>query len=54
MQTSPVRAEVPGLPAAIDVDATADYTRRVLAGHLRVPDPIAAQVRHIVHLASLA
>lgn len=47
-------AEVPGLPTAIDVDATAEYTRRVLAGQLPVPEPIAAQVRHIVHLASLA
>ena len=53
-QAPGTQAEVPGLPAAIDVETTADYTRRVLAGALPVPEPIAAQVRHIVHLASLA
>lgn len=47
-------AEVPGLPADTGALATADYTRRVLAGRLPVPEPIAAQVRHIVHLASHA
>jgi len=46
--------EVPGLPQDIDVEATADYTRRVLAGNLPVPEPIAAQVRHVVQLASHA
>jgi len=46
--------EVPGLPQDIGVEATADYTRRVLAGNLPVPEPIAAQVRHVVQLASHA
>ena len=45
-------SDVPGLPQDIGVEATADYTRRVLAGNLPVPEPIAAQVRHIVQLAS--
>ena len=34
--------------------ATADYTRRVLAGALPVPDSIATQVRHIVQLSTQA
>jgi len=44
---------VPGLPTAIDVQTTADYTRRVLAGELPVPPAIAAQVRHILELSEL-
>ncbi len=47
-------SDVPGLPAAIDVATTADYTRRVLAGELPVPQALAAQVRHIQHLAAHA
>jgi len=47
-------AEVPGLPQDTGAEATADYTRRVLAGALPVPDAIAAQVRHVVQLASHA
>lgn len=47
-------AEVPGLPQTIDADATADYTRRVLAGELPVPAAIAAQVAHIVELSARA
>ncbi|MBU1360486.1 MAG: DNA-binding protein YbiB [Gammaproteobacteria bacterium] len=42
--------EVPGLPKEIDVESTAHYTRRVLAGELPLPEPIAQQVRHIVQL----
>ena len=45
-------AEVPGLPAAIDVTSTADYTRRVLAGTLPVPAALQRQVEHIVHLST--
>ena len=45
-------SEVPGLPAEIDVAATAAYTRRVLAGELPVPPAIARQVEHIVHVAN--
>ena len=47
-------AEVPGLPSEIDVASTATYTRRVLAGELPVPAPIATQVAHIKQLATHA
>ncbi len=46
--------DVPGLPAEIDIETTADYTRRVLDGRAPVPGAIAQQVEHIVHLAQLA
>ena len=46
------QSDIEGLPTAIDIDTTADYTRRVLAGGLPVPGAIAQQVRHIVQLAS--
>lgn len=42
--------EVPGLPEAIDVDTTAEYTRRVLAGELPVPEAIAQQVAYILQI----
>ncbi|HVR54983.1 MAG TPA: DNA-binding protein YbiB, partial [Pseudorhodoferax sp.] len=41
-----------GLPASIDAQSTADYTREVLAGRLPLPPAIAAQVDHIRQLAS--
>ncbi|WP_295852754.1 DNA-binding protein YbiB [uncultured Xylophilus sp.] len=44
-------ATVPGLPDAIDVATTADYTRAVLAGELPVPASIAQQVEYILRLA---
>ena len=44
-------AEVPGLPEAIDVEATADYTQHVLAGRAPLPEAIARQVGQIVRLA---
>jgi anthranilate phosphoribosyltransferase len=47
-------AQVPGLPEAVDLATTADYTRRVLAGELPVPAAIAAQVRHIQQLSTQA
>ena len=47
-------AEVPGLPQDTTIEATADYTRRVLAGALPVPESIATQVRHIVQLSTQA
>lgn len=47
-------AEIPGLPTELDAVATADYTRRVLAGELPLPDAIAAQVAHIRQLAAHA
>ncbi len=44
-------AEVPGMPAAIDVDTTARWTRDVLDGRAPLPEGLAVQVRHIVALA---
>lgn len=43
-------SEVVGLPEAIDVATTADYTRRVLAGELPVPEAIAQQVAFILQI----
>lgn len=43
-------SEVAGLPEAIDVATTADYTRRVLAGELPVPEAIAQQVAYILQI----
>ena len=43
---------LPDLPAGIDADSTAAYTRAVLEGRQPVPAPIAAQVEHILRLAS--
>ncbi len=45
-------AEVEGLPTEIDIETTADYTRRVLAGEAPVPAAIAQQVEHIKQLAN--
>ena len=45
--------EVPGLVTGIDVDSTARWTQRVLAGDLPVPDAIEQQVAHIVHTVTL-
>lgn len=45
-------SEVPGLPAEIDIETTARYTRDVLADRLPVPLALAQQVEHIVRLAS--
>ncbi|WP_312792134.1 DNA-binding protein YbiB [Diaphorobacter nitroreducens] len=44
-------AEVPGLPAEIDVATTAAYTQRVLAGDAPVPPALRQQVEHILHLS---
>lgn len=44
-------AEVPGLPAEIDVATTTAYTRRVLAGDAPVPPALRQQVEHILHLS---
>lgn len=46
-------ADVPGLPADIDLQSTVDYARRVLGGELAVPDAIARQVEHVLKLARL-
>lgn len=47
-------SEVEGLPKEIDIDTTARYTQRVLAGELPLPAAIAEQVRQIVQLARLS
>ncbi|MDM0012913.1 DNA-binding protein YbiB [Variovorax sp. J22P168] len=46
-------SEVPGLPEEIDIETTAAYTRRVLAGEAPLPEAIAQQVAQIVQLANL-
>ena len=45
-------SDVPGLPQDITIEATADYTRRVLAGDAPVPESIARQVHHITTIAA--
>jgi len=47
-------SEVDGLPKEINIDTTARYTQRVLAGELPLPAAIAEQVRHIVHITHLS
>ncbi len=44
-------AQLPDLPAP-DAASTASWTRAVLDGKLPVPEPIAQQVAHIVHLST--
>ncbi|MEJ8855398.1 DNA-binding protein YbiB [Variovorax robiniae] len=46
------QGEVEGLPTEIDIETTADYTRRVLAGDAPVPAAIAQQVEYIQQLAN--
>jgi anthranilate phosphoribosyltransferase len=41
---------LPELPTAIDADSTAAYIRRVMAGAIPIPEPIAQQVAHILLL----
>ena len=48
-QGGPLTA-LPTLPSATDAASTAAYTRAVLGGELPVPEPIARQVEHILHL----
>ena len=42
--------ELPTLPATTEAASTAAYTRAVLSGELPVPEPIARQVEHLLHL----
>jgi anthranilate phosphoribosyltransferase len=44
---------LPKLPVAIDADSTAAFIRKVMAGSAVVPEPIAAQVAHVVRLAGM-
>ena len=48
-QDGPLTA-LPTLPSTTDAASTAQYTRAVLGGELPVPEPIALQVEHILHL----
>ena len=48
-QGGPLTA-LPTLPPTTDAASTATYTRAVLSGDLPVPEPIARQVEHILHL----
>lgn len=41
---------LPDLPKTCDAATTALYTQQVLAGERPVPEPLAAQVEHILHL----
>ena len=43
--------DLPDLPKEVDVQSTAAYVRAVLAGHKPIPDSLALQVEHILHLA---
>ncbi|MCG2594026.1 DNA-binding protein YbiB [Ramlibacter sp. XY19] len=43
--------DLPDLPREVDVDTTAAYIRDVLAGRKPIPDSLALQVEHILHLA---
>lgn len=43
-------ATLPDLPSAIDAQTTAVYTLQVLQGERPVPEPIAKQLVHILHL----
>jgi anthranilate phosphoribosyltransferase len=44
--------DLPDLPKEVDAATTAAYIRDVLAGRKPVPDSMALQVEHILHLAS--
>jgi len=44
--------DLPDLPKELDPETTAAYIRDVLAGRKPVPDSMALQVEHILHLAS--
>ena len=48
-QGGPLTA-LPTLPATTEAASTAAYTRAVLSGELPVPEPIARQVEHLLHL----
>jgi anthranilate phosphoribosyltransferase len=44
--------ELPDLPKEVDPDSTAAYIRDVLAGRKPIPESLALQVEHILHLAT--
>ena len=46
-------ATLPDLPKTCDVASTSEYTLQILAGEKPVPEPIASQVEHILHLMRL-
>jgi len=45
-------AQLPDLPGTVDADSTASYIREVLAGHKPIPESLALQVEHILHLSN--
>jgi anthranilate phosphoribosyltransferase len=45
-------SHLPYLPKTCDAASTAAYTKQVLTGEQPVPEPIATQVEHILHLMS--
>ncbi|MBC5782165.1 DNA-binding protein YbiB [Ramlibacter sp. USB13] len=44
--------DLPHLPKEVDPDTTAAYIRDVLAGHKPIPESLALQVEHILHLST--
>ena len=44
--------DLPGLPKEVDPETTAAYIRDVLQGRKPIPESMALQVEHILHLAS--
>ena len=44
--------DLPGLPREVDPETTAAYIRDVLQGRQPIPESLALQVEHILHLAS--
>ena len=44
--------DLPGLPKEVDPESTAAYIRDVLQGRKPIPESMALQVEHILHLAS--
>jgi anthranilate phosphoribosyltransferase len=44
--------DLPDLPKEVDVETTAGFIRDVLAGRKQIPDSMALQVEHILHLAA--
>lgn len=44
--------DLPELPKEVDPETTAAYIRGVLAGHRQIPESMALQVEHILHLST--
>ena len=46
-------SQLPDLPKTCDAASAAEYTKQILAGEKPAPEPITAQVEHILHLMRL-